>query len=641
MPLRRSLILAGLTLGLLLPTTALASNLVLDGVPDVPERVVARLQQYQNVRAARFVDWDANGGVLIETRFGETRQVHHVAMPGGARRQVTFFNEPVSGRQSYPGQDRHGFLFTMDTGGGEFYQIYFFDQKTGQSTLLTDGKARNTGPLWSRDGKWIAYASNLRNGQDTDVRLMSLDEPGVSTPLFEGQGAWWPLDWSRDGQQLLVQKYVSANESQLYVVDRHSKRLNPINARSGQQVAFGPAVFGPDGRSVYYVADDGGEFKRLYRWELATGKKSQVSPGDDWDVTGLELSPDGKTLAYVANEDGIDRLYLLDVASGKPVQLPAIPVGEFDGLRFAADSRQLGFSLATAQSPGDVYTLHLTDKKLTRWTQSEVGGLDTARFVPARLIHYPSFDGRSIPAFVYQPANAKAKTPVLLMIHGGPESQSRPGFSSTIQYLAQELGITVIAPNVRGSMGYGKTYLALDNGYKREDAVKDIGALLDWIAEQPTLDADRVGVMGGSYGGYMTLASLTHYNDRLRAGLDVVGISNFVTFLENTQSYRRDLRRVEYGDERDPQMRAFLQRISPTTNAHNITKPLFVAQGLNDPRVPASEAEQIVKTVRGNGGTVWYFLAKDEGHGFQKKSNRDAYNRAMVWFWEKHLLGGN
>lgn len=641
MRLRRSLILAGLTLSLLLPSPAHASNLVLDGVPEVPERVAARLQQYQNVRAARFVDWDAKGGVLIETRFGETRQVHHVAMPGGARRQVTFFTEPVNGRQSYPGRDRHGFLFTMDTGGGEFYQIYFFDQTTGQSTLLTDGKSRNTGPLWSRDGQWIAYSSNLRNGQDTDVRLMSLDKPGVSEPLFEGQGAWWPLDWSRDGQQLLVQKYVSANESYLYSFDRRTKQLRPINHTAGTRVAYGSAVFTPDGKGVYYVADDLGEFKRLYRWDLATGKKQKVSAGDEWDIVDVELSPDGKRLAYVANEDGIGRLYVLDLVTGKPVSLPAVPVGELGGIRFSPDSRQLAFSLGTAQSPGDVYTLSLADKKLTRWTQSEVGGMDTSRFVPARLIHFPSFDDRRIPAFVHKPAKATGKSPVLLLIHGGPEGQARPGFSSVVQYLVNELGIAVIEPNVRGSTGYGKTYLALDNGFQREDSVKDIGALLDWIAKQPDLDAGRVGVMGGSYGGYMTLASLTHYNDRLRAGLSNVGISNFVTFLENTQSYRRDLRRVEYGDERDPAMRTFLQRISPTTNAHKITKPLFVAQGLNDPRVPASEAEQIVKTVRDNGGLVWYFLAKDEGHGFQKKTNRDAYSRAMVWFWEQHLLGAN
>ena len=194
-------------------------------------------------------------------------------------------------------------------------------------------------------------------------------------------------------------------------------------------------------------------------------------------------------------------------------------------------------------------------------------------------------------------------------------------------------------PNVRGSSGYGKAYLQLDNGYQREDSVKDIGALLDWVARQSELDAERVAVIGGSYGGYMVLASMTHYDDRLRAGIDIVGISNFVTFLENTQDYRRDLRRVEYGDERDPEMRAFLEKISPTTNAGKITKPLFVAQGLNDPRVPASESEQMVEVIRENGGVVWYLLARDEGHGFRKKANRDYYGRAVVLFLQEHLLG--
>ncbi|MCB0586764.1 MAG: S9 family peptidase, partial [Phaeodactylibacter sp.] len=220
----------------------------------------------------------------------------------------------------------------------------------------------------------------------------------------------------------------------------------------------------------------------------------------------------------------------------------------------------------------------------------------------------------------------------------GPESQYRPGFSPIFQYYLKELGIAVIAPNVRGSAGYGKNFLKLDNGYKREDSVKDIGKLLDWIKEQPELDESRVAVMGGSYGGYMVLSSMAHYNGRLRCGVDIVGISNFVTFLENTKSYRRNLRRVEYGDERDPHMRRHLERISPTTNAHKITRPMLIVQGMNDPRVPVSEAEQMLRAIRNNGGEAWYLLAKDEGHGFRKKPNRDYYNKAVILFLQRYLL---
>jgi dipeptidyl aminopeptidase/acylaminoacyl peptidase len=296
------------------------------------------------------------------------------------------------------------------------------------------------------------------------------------------------------------------------------------------------------------------------------------------------------------------------------------------------------------RSPGDVYSIDLGRRPaLTRWTHSEAGGLDTSRFADADLIRYPTFDEvegarRTIPAFVYRP-QGEGPFPVVVQIHGGPEAQALPTFSAIRQFWIDELGVAVIAPNVRGSAGYGRTFLDLDNGMLREDSVKDIGALLDWIATQPDLDATRVAVYGGSYGGYMVLASMIHFAERLRAGVDVVGISNFVTFLENTQDYRRDARRVEYGDERDPEMRAFLERISPTARAAEIRAPLLIAQGQNDPRVPASESEQMVATIREHGGTVWYFLALDEGHGFARKRNRDQFEAATALFLEKHLLG--
>lgn len=276
-----------------------------------------------------------------------------------------------------------------------------------------------------------------------------------------------------------------------------------------------------------------------------------------------------------------------------------------------------------------------------RWTDSEVGGLDTSTFVEPTLVHFKSFDGLEIPAFVYRPprvGEGSGRLPVLIHPHGGPEMQHRPGFFAIVQYLCLELGLVVVDPNVRGSLGYGKTFVSLDNCEKREDSVKDIGALLDWIEQQPDLDASRVGIWGSSYGGYMVLASLVHYSSRLRCGVEMVAISNFVTFLEKTAEYRRDQRRLKYGDERDPKMREQLSAISPTTNAAKITRPLFCVQGANDPRVPLSEAEQIRDVVRANGLEVWYMVASDEGHGFAKKTNKDQYQEAMVAFLQKHLL---
>jgi dipeptidyl aminopeptidase/acylaminoacyl peptidase len=325
------------------------------------------------------------------------------------------------------------------------------------------------------------------------------------------------------------------------------------------------------------------------------------------------------------------------------MKTPKLPIGLIYGISFSPDSKRLSMVLNTATSPGDIYIYDIEPNKLTRWTESEVGGLNTSGFPTPELVHYADFkdeDGNTgkIPAFVFKPNTGKAPYPVVISIHGGPEGQYTPYFSSTFQFWLNELGVAVIAPNVRGSDGYGKSYLQMDNGYKREESVKDIEKLLDWIDDQPDLDKDRVAVYGGSYGGYMVLASMFKFNDRIRCGVDNVGISNFVTFLKNTKDYRRDLRRVEYGDERDPDMAEFLNKISPTTNAHKITKPLFVVQGLNDPRVPATEAEQIVEIVRKNGQDVWYMLGKDEGHGFRKKTNRDYYAAAVVLFFEKYLL---
>ncbi|MBN1448979.1 MAG: S9 family peptidase, partial [Bacteroidetes bacterium] len=398
------------------------------------------------------------------------------------------------------------------------------------------------------------------------------------------------------------------------------------------------------GGTIFYTSDEDDEYQQLHAFDVKNREITNLTPDLKWDIESLELSDNGQYLAYTVNEDGISTLHLFRMPGMEPVVHQPIPVGLIGGLEFSDDGRKLALNINAADSPTDVWVMDLLDGKVTRWTYSEVGGLNTERFVAPELIHYPTFDidesgsPRMIPAFVYAPNNGEDRVPVIIDIHGGPEGQSRPWFSSTTQYWVNELGCAVIMPNVRGSTGYGKSYLALDNGFNREHSVQDIGALLDWIATQPQLDKDRVAVFGGSYGGYMVLASMATYPERIKCGVDVVGISNFVTFLENTQEYRRDLRRVEYGDERDADMRAFLEKISPTNNAGKIQSPLFVAQGENDPRVPASEARQIVRAVEEHGIPVWTMFAKDEGHGFRKKNNRDYFTWATILFFQEYLL---
>jgi dipeptidyl aminopeptidase/acylaminoacyl peptidase len=359
-----------------------------------------------------------------------------------------------------------------------------------------------------------------------------------------------------------------------------------------------------------------------------------------WDVESMALSPNGNTLAFVSNEDGVGMLHLMDAKSGRELKMPRLPLGIPGGLEWHENNRDLGFNFVSAKSPTDAWSLDVQTGKVERWTESETGGLDPQQFVEPELVKMKSFDGLLISAFVYRPDAKKfpGPRPVIINIHGGPEGQSRPAFQTRYNYFLNELGVAVIFPNVRGSAGYGKTFVSLDNGFKREDSVKDIATVIDFIKSDGRLDRGRIAVIGGSYGGYMALACMTHYADVLRCGIDVVGISNFRTFLKNTQDYRRDLRRAEYGDEREPQMAEFLERISPMTNVKKITRPLFVIQGKNDPRVPVTESEQMVKAIRDNGGTVWYLMAKDEGHGFRKKRNVDYEFLAMIQFYREFLL---
>lgn len=616
-------------------------NRISENLPEIPVELIDSLNQYQNTRGAGFAGWTTDGCLLISTRFAETGQAHRVCQPMGMREQLTFYKEPVGGITPSPAKAwRHGFVFSKDKGGDEFSQLYWFDYPSRTTTLLTDGKrSQNGGTVLNEDGSLMAFASTARNGKDRDIWLRDT-KTGQNRPLLTAGGSWNALDFSPDGKTLLVSQYRSITDSQPGEVDIATGKLTlfPID---GGTAAFGGFEYARNGKGVYFVSDENSEFMQLRHHDPAAGKSHIISKGIAWDVGAFAQSPDGSRLGFISNEDGISTLRVFDTATWKAVPLPALPIGVTGGLQFSPDGKRIALSINTATSPSDVYVIDLAKTELTRWTQSEVGGLDTASFQAPSLVRFKSFDGRSIPAFYYQPAGLKPgeKVPVLINIHGGPEAQAFPTFSPQIQYLLKTLRVAVLVPNVRGSSGYGKTYVQLDNGFKRKDSVKDIGALLDWIGKQPELDSGRVGVYGGSYGGYMVLASMVDYNERIRAGIDVVGISHFSTFLTNTESYRRDLRRAEYGDEREPKMRAFHEKIAPLNNAKAITKPLFVAQGFNDPRVPYTEAEQIVKAVRNNGGDVWYLMFKDEGHGFAKKPNSDYFGAAQILFWQKYLLG--
>jgi dipeptidyl aminopeptidase/acylaminoacyl peptidase len=630
--------------------TVLDGSVILEDIPEIPARITEDLRRYQNVRSASLVDWTADGsGITVGTRFADTFQIHRVDMPGGARRQLTFYAEPATGVDRRPGSNE--ILFSMDEGGSEFYQLWLLDPATGGARRLTDGESRNNGSEWSEDGEQLAFTSTRRNGRSNDVWVMAVDDTSSARIVVEAPdgSSWSGVTWSPDGERLVIDQYVSITDSRIHLLDLATGALLPL-AGSAEEPALWSGIapeFTPDGGALFVVTDAIDGVRRLGRLDLGSGTFEPITDDIDWDVEGFAIDDQRTRAAFVVNEDGIGRLYLMDPATGEHAPVTAIPTGLVSRLEFSPDGNRLGLTLNTPRTPSDVFVLDLGPAPteagpLTRWTFSEVGGLDTETFVAPELVHYPTFDEvdgkpREIPAFVYRP-DGPGPHPVIIVIHGGPEAQYRPAFSSTFQLWVAKFGAAVIAPNVRGSSGYGREYVTLDNGRLREDSVKDIGALLDWIAEQPDLDAGRVAVYGGSYGGYMVLASLAHFGDRLRAGVDIVGISNFVTFLENTEDYRRDLRRPEYGDERDPEMRAFLERISPTNLAGQITAALIVAQGANDPRVPASEAEQIAREVRASGHSVWTMTALNEGHGFAKKPNQDLLQELIVLFFERNLL---
>ncbi len=371
---------------------------------------------------------------------------------------------------------------------------------------------------------------------------------------------------------------------------------------------------------------------------LASKEYAYLTSDIPWDVDAFDVSSDGTHIAFVANENGQSALYDFLTNLKSMQRVPGVPAGVIGTVRWHRNSRDLAFTLINAQDPGDAYSLDTATGKIERWTQSETE-VPTQDFRPAELVKWKSFDGRTIAGFLYRPpARFSGRRPVLIGIHGGPEGQSQTEFLGRLNYYLNELGIAYIEPNVRGSTGYGKTFALLDNGFLRENSYKDINALFDWIAAQPDLDSTRIAVMGGSYGGHATLAVSAFYSSRIRCAVDIVGMSNLVTFLEHTEGYRRDLRRAEYGDERDPKMRAFLERIAPMNNIEKIKKPILVIAGKNDPRVPESESDQIVAALQKQGTPVWYLLAGDEGHGYQKQPNRDYSSYVTLAFLRQYLL---
>ncbi len=620
------------------------SNLVIDGIPNIPQSVATNVKKYSESRSASFSGWHpVKNEMIISTRFSNTSQLHYVKMPMGDRKQITFFEEPVSSAVFEPITGKY-FIYSKDIGGNEFAQLFRYDIVDGASTLISDGgRSQNGGVNWNNKKDLIAYTSTKRNGGDRDIYQMNPLDPKSDKLLFELKGGGWSIsDWSNDDKKLLIREGISANESHLWIGDISTGKLEELTDRKEVGVVYNGGEFTNDGKGIWLITDKDNEFMRLAYMDVNSKKITYYTSDIKWDVEGATISEDGKHLVFAVNEAGVSVMYhfLTDTRTYK--KIANIPVGVVGGYGFHQTTNKFAVAVSSAKTASDIYVVDLTSGKVDRWTESEIGGLVESELNSPSLIKWISFDKKEISGFYYKAAaKFEGKRPVIINIHGGPEGQSRPGFFGSSNYYTNELGVAIIYPNVRGSSGYGKTFLKLDNGMKREESVQDIGALIEWIAKQPELDASRIMVMGGSYGGYMSLAVSTNYADKIKCAIDVVGISNFNTFLKNTENYRRDLRRVEYGDERVPEMAAFLEKISPLNNADKIKKPLFIIQGGNDPRVPRTEATQMKEKVKSNGGVVWYLEASDEGHGFKKKNNTDFQLYCMITFVKQYLLEEN
>jgi dipeptidyl aminopeptidase/acylaminoacyl peptidase len=630
------------------------ANLKADGIPPIPQALADRISAYNDFRGYGLADWHPTERTMLvrhRESGANTAQYYLLREPQGKPEKLTDFPDPPTAA-SFDRIDGKFVIYNRDAGGNEATQVFRLDLDSRASTALSSPDERSS-YSWNYRGdkiliKGVPLDRTAAGGkrEQVGVSLTYLDprDPAGKRSLGTLPGPGWDnMSFSPDDKTIALVDYRTNADTSVWLIDVASGERKQILPRPGAPKAgyFG-FEWSRDGKRLFLTTNESGEFLQLASYTLASGALNILSGHIPWDVDDIALSPDGKRLLAAVNANGRTELRLFDADTNAELPRPNVPVAALGALTWhRSRPGQVAFALNSPQSPGDVYSLNLNDGALTRWTTAySPPGVEPDKFATPQLVQWKSFDGRVISAWLHAPDPAKfpGKRPVLLSFHGGPEGQARVGFVGRWNYLVNELGYAMLDPNVRGSTGYGKSFQNLDDGFLREDSVKDGGAALDWIATQPNLDASRVVVFGGSYGGYMSLAMATHYSDRLRGAVDIVGISNFVSFLQNTESYRRDLRRVEYGDERDPAMRAFLEKISPLNNAQKIRVPMFVVHGKNDPRVPVGEAEQIVAKIRENKVPVWYLLADNEGHGFARKNNADYMFYSVVKFLENALL---
>ncbi|HEX8457626.1 MAG TPA: S9 family peptidase [Pyrinomonadaceae bacterium] len=621
-----------------------ASNLPPNTSAQLRQQEGFPIERYLNIRSAASPTLAPAGDRLaFLLNVTGTPQVWSVAAGGGWPEQLTFYTDRVDFVGFSP--DGAGLVFAKARGGDENAQLYWMSPDGARVRQLTDApRIRHNFGAWSPDGRRISYASNKRNPNFFDIYVMEV-ESGAETLVYQQDGSNAPVAWSHDGRFIVVSRASDtlSLDNDLYLVELASKTVTHLTPHTGA-ATFGDVHFTRDNRALILSTNAAGEWQSLARLDLQT-KRIEPATNAEWDTDASEMSADGRLLAYALNREGFSELYvrhLSDEGRGEdkdtPVTLPG--KGVVGGLDFSRDGRKLAFTFAGTRYNSDVWLYDLRTRRLEQVTHASRAAIPQSSFVEPELVRYKTFDGRDIPAWYYRPrasvqaGGASRSLPVIVSVHGGPEGQERPAFNPTYQYFLSR-GYAVLAPNVRGSTGYGKTYTHLDDVRLREDSVKDLAAAVEWLKTSGGADARRIAVMGGSYGGYMTLAAITLYPDLWAAAIEMFGISNFETNLRNTSGYRRKQREREYGTlAADLE---FLRSVSPIYKVERIKAPLLVFQGRNDPRVPYTESEQIVKALRERNAPVEYTLFEDEGHGFVKLANRLVVYPKIVDFLERHM----
>jgi dipeptidyl aminopeptidase/acylaminoacyl peptidase len=558
-------------------------------------------------------------------------QIYVISLEGGETEQLTSYSDPIGDVAFSP--TKAELLFAMAEGGNERFQLYLLNLDSGATErLINNETAIHRFGGWSYDGKSITYSSNERNGTDFDIFV--LDIVTKDTRCVFDQGGWCEAyGFSPDGTKVAILKRYSLLHNDLFIFDLDANTLDLATRHQGH-AAYGQPRWLPDTSGFFFVSSEGKEFAGVSFYDCSCQKSNSVLEFP-WDVDSLTVSNDGELLLVVLNEGGYSKPKLYDARTLRQIADIDMPSGTiFDG-RWANDSGHFAFSRECDTASADIW-VWARENNQSRRVVTTVSKVPEEILVESSLVHYPTFDGRLIPSFVYLPTNIESeRIPAIIQIHGGPEWQARPVFNPLVQYLLYR-GYAVVTPNVRGSSGYGRAYLALDDREKRMDSVRDLGYLYKSLEQRSDIDSKRIALLGGSYGGYMVLAGLAFQPELWAAGVDIVGIANLVTFLQNTSSWRRALREPEYGYlDKDQEM---LRKLSPINAIENVKAPLFIIHGANDPRVPLSEAEQMAGRLKLLGREVELLVYHDEGHGLAKLKNRlDAYPKVAA-FLEKHLM---